>query len=161
MQGIQSTPHGKFKNPFSQWYKVDVFLFFFFSFFFFLWGLWIVFLVWVALFFVIPTDLGSELYADWIGATNESLFRYSGSYFLIQPFSSSCCWYELHWNEEEGEKCVKCHRRPWLWERGKGISSAQAAGWFYWRWWWPFSYGTVHIYIEANSIIIFNCKVHS
>ena len=115
--------------------------------------------------FVIPTDLGSELYADWIGATNESLFRYSGSYFLIQPFSSCCCWYELHWNEEEGEKCVKCHRRPWLWERGKGISSAQAAGWFYWRWWWPFSYGTVHIYIyiyiEANSIIIFNCKVHS
>ena len=100
--------------------------------------------------FVIPTDFGSELYADWIGATNESLFRYSGSYFLIQPFSSSC-WYELHWNEEEGEKCVKFHRRPWLWERGKGISSAQAAGWFYWRWWWPFSYGTVHIYIYRGE----------
>ena len=35
--------------------------------------MWIVFLAWVALFFVIPTDFGSELYADWIGATNESL----------------------------------------------------------------------------------------
>ena len=47
--------------------------------------MWIVFLAWVALFFVIPTDFGSELYADWIGATNESLFGYTGSYFLIQP----------------------------------------------------------------------------
>ena len=46
--------------------------------------MWIVFLAWVALFFVIPTDFGSELYADWIGATNESLFGYTGSYFLIQ-----------------------------------------------------------------------------
>ena len=47
--------------------------------------MWIVFLAWVALFFVIPTDFGSELYADWIGATNESLFGYTGSYLLIQP----------------------------------------------------------------------------
>ncbi|KAK7836450.1 ferric reduction oxidase 7 [Quercus suber] len=48
----------------------------------------IVFLAWIALFFFIPTDFGSELYADWIGATNESLFGYTGSYFLIQP---RCC----------------------------------------------------------------------
>uniref|UniRef100_A0A7N2LDQ8 Uncharacterized protein n=1 Tax=Quercus lobata TaxID=97700 RepID=A0A7N2LDQ8_QUELO len=41
--------------------------------------MWIVFLAWVALFFVIPTDFGSELYADWIGATNESLFGYTAS----------------------------------------------------------------------------------
>ena len=47
--------------------------------------MWIVFLAWVALFFVIPTDFGSELYADWIGATNGSLFGYTGSYFLIKP----------------------------------------------------------------------------
>ncbi|XP_050289052.1 ferric reduction oxidase 7, chloroplastic-like [Quercus robur] len=45
--------------------------------------MWIVFLAWVALFFVIPTDFGSELYADWIGATNESLFGYTGSYLLL------------------------------------------------------------------------------
>ena len=47
--------------------------------------MWIVFLAWVALFFVIPTDFGSELYFDWIGATSESPFGYTGSYFLIQP----------------------------------------------------------------------------
>ncbi|KAK7836396.1 ferric reduction oxidase 7 [Quercus suber] len=41
--------------------------------------MWIVFLAWIALFFVIPTDFGSELYADWIGATNESLFGYTAS----------------------------------------------------------------------------------
>ena len=46
--------------------------------------MWIVFLAWVALFFVIPTDFGSELYADWIDATNGSLFGYTGSYFLIK-----------------------------------------------------------------------------
>ncbi|KAF3948437.1 hypothetical protein CMV_025562 [Castanea mollissima] len=45
--------------------------------------MWIVFLAWVALFFVIPTDFGSELYADWIGATNETLFGYTGSYLLL------------------------------------------------------------------------------
>ncbi|KAK7836439.1 ferric reduction oxidase 7 [Quercus suber] len=45
--------------------------------------MWIVFLAWVALFFVIPTDFGSELYADWIAATNESLFGYTGSYLLL------------------------------------------------------------------------------
>ena len=55
--------------------------------------MWIVFLAWVALFFVIPTDFGSELYADWIGATKacrnykkeSNPCKDIGSHFLIQP----------------------------------------------------------------------------
>ena len=46
--------------------------------------MWIVFLAYVALFFLIPTDFGTELYADWTAATNGSLFGDIGSYFLIQ-----------------------------------------------------------------------------
>ncbi|KAL0012952.1 hypothetical protein SO802_000021 [Lithocarpus litseifolius] len=45
--------------------------------------MWIVFLAWVALFFVIPTDFGSELYFDWIGATSKSPFGYTGSMLLL------------------------------------------------------------------------------
>ena len=48
--------------------------------------MWIVFLAYVALFFLIPTDFGTELYADWTAATNGSLFGDIGSYFLIQTF---------------------------------------------------------------------------
>ena len=50
--------------------------------------MWIVFLAYVALFFLIPTDFGTELYADWTAATNGSLFGDIGSYFFIQ---TSCC----------------------------------------------------------------------
>ncbi|XP_050256114.1 ferric reduction oxidase 7, chloroplastic-like isoform X3 [Quercus robur] len=45
--------------------------------------MWIVFLAWIALFFVIPTDFGSELYADWLDATSGSLFGYTGSLLLL------------------------------------------------------------------------------
>nr|XP_023899736.1 ferric reduction oxidase 7, chloroplastic-like [Quercus suber] len=45
--------------------------------------MWIVFLAWVLLFFVIPTDFGSELFSDWIDATSGSLFGYTGSMLLL------------------------------------------------------------------------------
>ncbi|KAK7843358.1 ferric reduction oxidase 6 [Quercus suber] len=45
--------------------------------------MWIVFLAYVALFFLIPTDFGTELYADWTAATNGSLFGDIGSMLLL------------------------------------------------------------------------------
>jgi hypothetical protein len=48
--------------------------------------MWVVFVAWVALFFLVPTDFGSALYEDWVDATTGTLFGETGAslVFLIQ-----------------------------------------------------------------------------
>lgn len=41
--------------------------------------MWVVFVAWVALFFLVPTDFGSALYDDWVDATSGTLFGETGA----------------------------------------------------------------------------------
>ncbi|KAB1213025.1 Ferric reduction oxidase 7, chloroplastic [Morella rubra] len=45
--------------------------------------MWVIFVLWVAMFCVVPTDLGSDLYDDWIDATSGALFGKTGSALLL------------------------------------------------------------------------------
>ncbi|KAE8007847.1 hypothetical protein FH972_004410 [Carpinus fangiana] len=45
--------------------------------------MWVVFVAWVALFFLVPTDFGSALYDDWVDATCGTLFGETGSVLLL------------------------------------------------------------------------------
>lgn len=45
--------------------------------------MWVVFVAWVALFFLVPTDLGSGLYDDWVTATSGTLFGETGACYFF------------------------------------------------------------------------------
>ncbi|XP_041013294.1 ferric reduction oxidase 7, chloroplastic-like isoform X1 [Juglans microcarpa x Juglans regia] len=45
--------------------------------------MWVVFVAWVALFFLVPTDFGTGLYDVWVSATSGTLFGETGSVLLL------------------------------------------------------------------------------
>lgn len=61
------------------------------------WGLkitmFVVFISWVALFFVAPTDFGTTLYNDWVAATSGTLFGETGISIInnLSHLNLLCC----------------------------------------------------------------------
>ncbi|XP_065850781.1 ferric reduction oxidase 7, chloroplastic-like isoform X2 [Euphorbia lathyris] len=45
--------------------------------------MWLLFLSWIALFFLVPSDFGAQLYSNWVAATSGSVFGETGSALLI------------------------------------------------------------------------------
>ncbi|KAL6183958.1 hypothetical protein ACLB2K_045367 [Fragaria x ananassa] len=46
-------------------------------------AMWVLFTSWVALMFVFPAEFGSKLFQKWVAATSGTVFRVSGSLFLL------------------------------------------------------------------------------
>ncbi|KAK9286399.1 hypothetical protein L1049_014795 [Liquidambar formosana] len=45
--------------------------------------MWVIFVAWIALFFMIPSTFGTTLYDDWVDATSGTLFGETGTVFLL------------------------------------------------------------------------------
>ncbi|XP_004301590.1 PREDICTED: ferric reduction oxidase 7, chloroplastic-like [Fragaria vesca subsp. vesca] len=46
-------------------------------------AMWVIFVAWILLFFIVPTDFGSSFYDDWVAATDGTLFGETGSVLLL------------------------------------------------------------------------------
>ncbi|KAM5574158.1 ferric reduction oxidase 7, chloroplastic [Rosa sericea] len=46
-------------------------------------AMWLIFVAWILLFFIIPSDFGSTFYADWVAATDGTLFGETGSVLML------------------------------------------------------------------------------
>lgn len=55
-------------------------------------AMWVIFVAWILLFFIVPTDFGSSFYDDWVAATDGTLFGETGMNpeFNISAWVSNC-----------------------------------------------------------------------